>query len=33
MRETRRMIGPAALAAALDDRRHGGNIAHAFWEQ
>ena len=30
--ETQPTIGPAALGAALDDRRRGAGIAHAFWE-
>ncbi len=31
--ETQPTIGPAGLGAALDDRRRGAGIAHAFWER
>ena len=31
--ETQPAVGPAALGAALDDRRRGAGIAHAFWER
>ncbi len=30
--DTQSTIGPAALGAALDDRRRGAVIAHPFWE-
>ncbi len=30
--DTQPTIGPAALGAALDGRRGGAGIAHAFWE-
>ena len=30
--DTQPMIGPAALGAVLDDRRHSAGTAYTFWE-